>query len=430
MISKLNEKLAIDVGNNPIDNVSINEVANEIKKHSGRIVFNEHPFWNTIVLALKNKEIDLNNSPIPKNLNEELLQFCKDYNITTRIKIEDYKKLYDNFEAKSNIIISGTKDISTEFLIKHPEISKIQIIDEENNEDMEQEEPYTREDFFEIRRKIDEIKEKIEIPDDLDEDKEKKIFMQVYTTLGKMIDYNYYAITKEGEKDKDLEITCRNLKDGLLKGKAVCAGYADILKNILGEFGIKAKYISRQAKEIEQYAKKIGYDDEVEMCEELGEEVPSITEFAKRFNYQDDHGHAWNSVVLDGEKYLCDLTWDADDIKCGHFPLHNCCQNLEYFNENGHDMYEEIEEGEISEISYEEQLRLSGYSEEEIERRLNNENEEYIKNLTEMLEQLKAREELESCVVSVSSEIKASDFDGIERAFDDKEKEEQVDYDK
>ena len=35
---------------------------------------------------------------------------------------------------------------------------------------------------------------------------------------------------------------------------------------------------------------------------------------------------------------------------------------------------------------------------------------------------------MEAATVSMASEIKASDFDEIEKAFDDKEKKEQIDY--
>jgi len=277
IISKLNEELAVDVGNNPMSNASINDVVNEFYKRHGKMAFN------------------LSNPEIFKGRIEEILQFCKDYKIVPFLKIEDYQKFNSELQIPSNIIVSGTKDISTEFLIQHPEILKIQIIDEENRCDSEQEEPYLREDFIRIKHKIEEIKQQIEIPDESDRDREKKIFMQVYTVLGKMIDYNNYAVTEEGRKDDDLRITCRNLKDGLLEGKAVCAGYADILKNVLGEFGIKAQYIGRNPEDMEKYAERMGY--------------------------QDDHGHAWNSVILDGKKYLCDLTWDADDIKLEHFPI-------------------------------------------------------------------------------------------------------------
>lgn len=239
------------------------------------------------------------------------------------------------------LIISGTKDISTAFLEEHREIVEVQIIDEENRESDCQEEPYTREDFLQIRQKIDEIKEKIEIPDSSDENREKKIFMQVYNILGKKIDYNHYAVTEEGRKDSVLRITCRNLKDGLLKGKAVCAGY-------------------------------------------------------------------------------------ADNIKLERFPLEYCCSSLEEFNSAGsgeltHDMFVTVDEGEISEFSSEDQLRFLGFSEEEIEKKLH-------PSLEDLLKILEAQQKMEAATVSMASEIKASDFDEIEKAFDDKEKKEQIDY--
>lgn len=428
MISKLNENIAIDVGNNPMDNVSINEIVNEFKIHHGKIAFNEHPFLNSIVLSLEKKHIDLSKSKITESQMEEVFQFCKDYKIVPYIKLEDYKKFNNNLEISSNIIITGTKDISTEFLKNHSEISYIQIIDEENHGDLEQEEPYSREDFLLIRQKIDEIKEQVEIPDELDKDREKKIFMQVYTILGKMIDYNNYAVTEEGSKDDDLRITCRNLKDGLLKGKAVCAGYADILKNILGEFGIKANYIGRAPEKMEKYAERMGYEEKSKMDEILGFEKMDIDEFVKTYGYQDDHGHAWNSVILDGKKYLCDLTWDADNIKLEHFPLAYCCSSLDEFNSVGegitHDMYETTEEGEISEFSSEDQLRFLGFSEEEIDKKVNLS----IEDLEVLLEKYENKRKLEACAVGISSEIKASDFDGIDKVFD--EKEEQKGYDK
>ena len=52
-----------------------------------------------------------------------------------------------------------------------------------------------------------------------------------------------------------------------------------------------------------------------------------------------------------------------------------------------------------------------------------------IKEFEAMLEQLMKEKYLESLAGSASSTIKASDFDGIEKAFKDKEKEEQLGYD-
>ncbi len=52
-----------------------------------------------------------------------------------------------------------------------------------------------------------------------------------------------------------------------------------------------------------------------------------------------------------------------------------------------------------------------------------------IEEFEAMLKKLMERKYLESLVGSTASTIKASNFDGIEKAFEDKEKEEQVSYD-
>lgn len=52
-----------------------------------------------------------------------------------------------------------------------------------------------------------------------------------------------------------------------------------------------------------------------------------------------------------------------------------------------------------------------------------------INEFEAMLEQLMKEKYLESLAGSAASTIKASDFDGIEKAFEDREKEEQVSYD-
>lgn len=167
------------------------------------------------------------------------------------------------------------------------------------------------------------------------------------------------------------------------------------------------------------------------MDEFLGFEKTDIDEFVKSYGYQDDHGHAWNSVILDGKKYLCDLTWDADDIKLERFPLAYCCPSLDEFNSVGigeitHDMFEITEEGEIAEFSSEDQLRFLGFSEEEIEKKLHLSPED----LETLLEEYENKRKLETCAVGLSTEIKASDFDGIDKAFNDREKEGQKGYDK
>ena len=87
--------------------------------------------------------------------------------------------------------------------------------------------------------------------------------------------------------------TCRDLYGGLVNGKCVCAGYANILANVLSCFDIQAKFI--------------GANTDIDN---------GVT-----YNLKDPQGHAWNEVYLDGESFLTDLTWDYKNICAGHFPL-------------------------------------------------------------------------------------------------------------
>lgn len=155
---------------------------------------------------------------------------------------------------------------------------EVRVYSEENTS--HQNEPYSLESYEQIRRKIDELVEGIDInlP-------EKERFAEVYRRISQGIVYDVvaaYPSNKDEEKYEESEITdCRNLKNGLLKRKCVCAGYADILRNALAMVGIEAQYVSGKAS---------------------GE------------------AHAWNKVKLDGIWYNTDLTWDAAKIRLGKVP--------------------------------------------------------------------------------------------------------------
>lgn len=409
-ISQIDKNTAIDLSRNPVEDLKPKEIMNQIEQRQGKIVFNTgNPFYNKMIFALEDKQINLGECEIPEEIIEDVIGIFNRYNIQVIASLEDLRTLTDSEEKMNcpiDIIISGTKDISTQFLEEHSEITSVQIIDPENPTDPQQEEPYTREEFIQVRREIDKIKSQVEIPDEMDKDREKKIFAQLYKILGQKIEYNYYAITEEGKKDKRLQITCRNLYDALVKGKAVCAGFADALKNVSGEFGIMCKYISRFKKTKEEMAEYLGFNNEDCLL-----------------TYDENEaGHAWNSPKLDGENYLCDLTHDADAIKAGSYPLSDFCISQEDFDIQ-HEEFEFEDEGKISEISDEEQMRLFGLSEKEIEKRLTG---SFTEDLIALLEKIKSQDQLTNCAVSISSEIKASDFDGIEQCFT---KEEELSYD-
>lgn len=383
IISDIDSEVGVVLEENPLEkSMKPDEIVAEIQKRKGRMMFSLESIYSNIAFAIGNnkKQVTVDNF---NSRNEETMNSIKLLN-----------KLGFNIKA----IISSTSELDTKTLEETPSITEIQIIDLKNRSYEQQEVPYTRKEFLDVRKRIDEIVEKIQLPEANDIDREKKIFMQIYRMLGEGIVYNEYAITEEGRKDERLMVTCRNLYDGLIKGTSVCAGYADILKNISSEFGIRAEYISGWVKSKEEYEAE--YDLQDWEMEEYDENAP---------------GHAWNSVILDGNKYLCDLTYDASSIKAGKYPLQSCCISQEDFRIQ-HEEFEFLCNGEISEISDEEQLRLLGFSEEEIQ--------EYcetstfsLEDLQRMLDEIENRKKVADCVLGVSSDIKASDFDSISQSF-------------
>lgn len=188
---------------------------------------------------------------------------------------------------------------------------------------------YSLDEYAEVRKEIDQIISQVKLPEHDDPNREKKIFTQVYKLLGKRISYDHCAIdNSEGIEDITLQYNSRNMKNGLLgverKGKkeclAICAGYSDILRNVLACFGINAEYV-RSHSDVELVFQNGSY---IEKKDENGKQI-------YRNGTTDPMGHAYNLVELDGQKFYCDLTWDANGIKVDRFPLHNFLNSYEQF---------------------------------------------------------------------------------------------------
>lgn len=270
-----------------------------------------------------------------KNIsNEQMVNLLNEKtNITLKTTPVNLSKLDSDGTLKvpTKTIIKNANELSIEELLKHQCITSVQMSDGHNTEN-QQGEPYSREEYEKVRTEIDTIISQIELPDEKDSNKEKKIFTQIYKILGQKIDYDYNAISKEEKSNERLQITCRNLLGGLLENKCVCAGYADVLRNVLACTGIYSEYVG------------------------------SIPDFEKGvpLNLKDPGGHAWNLVRLDGKKYWTDLTWDANNIKAGRYPLKYCLKSTREFK---HDSFkkrleDEIEDPCIESISDEEQNML------------------------------------------------------------------------
>jgi len=277
-------------------------------------------------------------------------------NITLRTTSTNLFRLDSNgiLKVPTRAIIKNANELNIEELLKHQCITNVQISDGHNTERC-QGEPYTREEYEKVRSEINKIISQIEFPKESDLNREKKIFTQIYKILGQKIDYDYNAISEKEKNNERLQITCRNLLGGLLEDKCVCAGYADILRNVLSCTGIYSEYVGG---------------------------IPDF-ENGVPLNLKDPEGHAWNLVMLDGQKYWTDLTWDANNIKTGRYPLRYCLKSTQEFAHNNYKkrLEDEIEDPCLESISDEEQFILFEEKElEDVTKKQENRNIGYLSN--------------------------------------------------
>lgn len=330
IISELNENVSISIKGNQIDPKSFEQMIKLLIKHNGRIETGDNKL-EKIAEAYKSKKIDIQtyldtkedvDYEMIQGLNitiddsftpsdEELANIISTLNkakgirivtdVNNFLRVSSAQKL----EVPSKIIIRSANELSTKIMQENPNIQNVEIQDSENSV-KEQAEPYTREEYMMARQKIDEIISEIQMPEEGVEDREKIIFSQVYTKLAELMKYDDYAISQEGRKDDKLQTTCRNLYGGLVQGKCVCAGYADILRNTLESCGIKAKFAGG-----------------------------NIDINGGQYDIKDPAGHAWNMVTLDGKNYWTDLTWDRENIVAKRYPLRFCLKSTKDFGHKG-----------------------------------------------------------------------------------------------
>lgn len=193
-------------------------------------------------------------------------------------------------------------DQELEELKSQTNIRKTRVMDPEYDKGKEEGFEYTLEQYEILHKKVQEI-----VGDIPEEFTDLQKFMIIYLRLGSTIIYDNKLIEEENkEKDdprykseyaKENSAKARNLFNGLIKGKSVCAGYADILYNCLNAVGIETC--------------KIGGKD-----------------------------HTWNKVKLDGVWYNVDLTWDCKDITQHNARGLKCCLRSDEEFQEGHEQTE------------------------------------------------------------------------------------------
>ena len=192
-------------------------------------------------------------------------------------KEDEYNtRIFDNLQEKP---IQQIKDISEEF--DEENVGAVLISPQENKEIMVHT-LYDKKTYEKIKEKVNEILEDVEEVNP-NKDNEFDVFIKIYTKLGRMISYDYQAAGKPGYE-------ARNMIGGLIKGKCVCAGYAEILRNVLSCRGIECICVSSNT-------------------------------------------HVFNQVKIGGKWYYCDLTNSTDSLNLGQ-DVEYCLLSKEEFEDH------------------------------------------------------------------------------------------------
>lgn len=210
-----------------------------------------------------------------KDLQEiaKYIKFSEMSTLTLQLeKIEDirpYVAKLGNVQ-RVNIEIPNTKALSlseASFLQEHFNIDKVIVADEKDSNSSYERNSYDIDDYISVKRRINNIISRV--PKRLGE---AERFLRLYEILQEEIVYDKQILSTYEDYSKVNTNESRNMINGLLLGKCVCAGFSDILKNCLSEIGIEAREIS-------------------------------------------GNNHQWNQVKIEGRWYNVDLTADASRNK-------------------------------------------------------------------------------------------------------------------
>ena len=230
--------------------------------------------------------------------------------VVTKEQIDKLVKINKSFKCQDEefyLEIKNASELTTEELDELSQKVNFKIFFNDKNIGRQQKQSYSVEEYRFCRTMIDELISGIEMGDENDSDREKKIFGQVINRLANHMSYDYAAIK---EKKEERDVISRNMYGGLIEGKCVCSGYAEIVRNVFSCLGIEARYVDGYPE-----AKKNDESFEVE---------------GKKYKCK---GHAWNQIKLDGVWYNMDLTWDRDAIVAGKNPLYLLKSDKDFYHE-------------------------------------------------------------------------------------------------
>lgn len=215
--------------------------------------------------------------------------------------MEQAKILKSKLRDKINVqlVIKNASELSVEELEQlqsELNIKYVSFRDDGQRLTNVQQTPYNVESYKKCREEIDKLLEDVGFKKyENNPNREKYIFGEVIKKLT-IIRYDHLCAYKEEElkenpnkftleEKKEIErrkIISRNLEGGLLGNRlSVCAGYAEIVRNVFACCGIETRYI-------------VGFE------KDKSGKVIAV--------------HAWNKIKLDGKWYNIDVTNSIDDI--------------------------------------------------------------------------------------------------------------------
>ena len=173
----------------------------------------------------------------------------KDYSIAEKLSREFYNKggkelkyyvdIFDKFKAQK---VKEIKSIA-ELIGKDVEedIDAI-FIKPDKNLDTYAHTLYDIETFKKIKKNAEKILEDIPRVKE-DKSNEYEVFEKICIKIVSLIEYDFDLINGKNEKKIEKAFSSRNLIGALLKGKCVCAGYAELLRNLCECKGIECIYV-------------------------------------------------------------------------------------------------------------------------------------------------------------------------------------------
>ncbi len=345
-IAELIQEIGFDVDDRTVDTIAIGDI---FKKFPNLSLIEDPPYLDKNVSDLSDVTEFLKRCEVV-DMSADLIERYKKYydenNIAGEFKVylgktqaitESYIKRLDGLDD-SCVHYPASQIKSSEDCLEYVEISKekeivfcaqnmadlpLEIVNElkrlginckirfnsHDNTD-NQNSVYTLDEYIAIFRKINELIDDIDI--DLPE---QERFGKIYRRIVDNIEYDYisaYPITAIERKYAEANsIDSRNLTNGLLHGKCVCSGYADILKNACLLKGLECEFV---AGPVDTIRSKVDHD--LDLTSDDGEEIIQIYDsdvVAREY-------HAWNKVKINGAWYNCDPTNDKIYLSKGKIP--------------------------------------------------------------------------------------------------------------